>query len=85
MGFRIGEIGSRIYGPIDYIRQILYQNFRQLDVSNAFLHGHLTEDVFMEQPRGFVDPAHPHHVCRLHCNAPNLSQQIRKQKPPVPT
>jgi hypothetical protein len=37
----------------------------QLDVKNAFLHGTLSKTVYCTQPSGFVNPAHPDHVCRL--------------------
>jgi len=39
---------------------------RKLDVSNAFLHGFLEEEVFIEQPKGFVDDTKPDYVCKLH-------------------
>lgn len=38
---------------------------RQLDVSNAFLHGVINEDVFMKQPLGYKDTTHPDYVCKL--------------------
>ena len=37
----------------------------QMDVKTAFLNGSLDCEIYMSQPKGFVDPDRPNHICKL--------------------
>ena len=49
----------------------------QMDVKTAFLNGELTEDIYMDQPDGFVDPKYPKMVCKLKKTLYGLKQSPR--------
>lgn len=50
----------------------------QVDFRNAFLNGHLDKPVYMSQPPGFEDPAHPNWVCKVSRAIYGLRQSPRQ-------
>jgi hypothetical protein len=69
-GIDFGDTYSPVVKPIT-IQTVLSLavtagwEIKQIDVSNAFLHGFLQESVYMVQPPGFVDVNAPSAVCHL--------------------
>lgn len=49
----------------------------QLDIKTAFLYGDLDEEIYMEQPKGFITPGRETGVCRLVKSLYGLKQAPR--------
>ena len=49
----------------------------QMDVKTTFLNGNLTDDVYMTQPEGFIDPKNVGKICKLQKSIYGLKQASR--------
>ncbi|WOG94987.1 hypothetical protein DCAR_0314288 [Daucus carota subsp. sativus] len=82
VGIDCGETFSSVVKPAT-IRTVLSLSLsngwsiHQLDVKNAFLHGDLKETIYMHQPLGYRDRAHPDYVCLLRKSIYGLRQSPR--------
>nr|GEX80041.1 putative ribonuclease H-like domain-containing protein [Tanacetum cinerariifolium] len=77
---------DKVFAPvarIEAIRLFLafasYMGFMvyQLDVKSAFLYGRIDEEVYVTQPKGFVDPQHPKKVYKVVKALYGLHQALR--------
>ncbi|GKA68571.1 ribonuclease H-like domain-containing protein [Tanacetum coccineum] len=57
----------------------------QLDIKNAFLHGGLSETIYMYQPLGFWDSDHPDYVCLLQRQGTDIAYLLLYVDDIVPT
>ena len=77
---------TEVFAPVarlDTVRMIISMaaqkglRIGQLDVKSAFLHGELSEDVYVEQPRGYEKKGKKHLVYKLHKALYGLKQAPR--------
>nr|GFA10621.1 hypothetical protein [Tanacetum cinerariifolium] len=75
------------FSPVADIRAIsiliaiaAYYDYKiwQMDVKTAFVNGYLNEEVYMEQPEGFVNKKYPNRVCKLKRSIYGLKQASRQ-------
>nr|GEX00467.1 retrovirus-related Pol polyprotein from transposon TNT 1-94 [Tanacetum cinerariifolium] len=62
-----------------YLAYVAHKGFTvyQMDVKTAFMHSSLKEDVYVCQPKGFIDVDHPSHVYKLKKELYGLKQAPR--------
>ena len=66
--------------PFESVRSVLALRVQhrlqlhQMDVSTAFLHGQLTEEVYTRQLQDFIEESNEHLICRLKRSIYGLKQ-----------
>lgn len=60
------------------ITAALNLELHQVDVKTTFLYGDLDEELYVQQPEGFIQPGKEKHVCRLLRPRYGLKQASRK-------
>nr|GEX52529.1 retrovirus-related Pol polyprotein from transposon TNT 1-94 [Tanacetum cinerariifolium] len=77
-----GEMFARLEAVRLFIAYAAYKSFNvyQMDIKTTFLYGPLKEQVYINQPDGFVDPYHPDKVYRLKKALYELKQAPRACK-----
>jgi hypothetical protein len=76
-GFRQiqGVYYEETFSPVAMLKSVWI--LLAMDVKTAFLNGHLSEDVYMTHPEGFVDPENAGTICKLQRSIYGLKQASR--------
>jgi hypothetical protein len=78
-----GIVYYETFSPVAMLKSVrillviaAYFNYEiwQMDVKTAFLNGNLTEDVYITQPKGFVDLKYARKICKLQKSIYRLKQ-----------
>ena len=67
------------------IAVIFYLKIHQMDVKTYFLNGDLKEEIYMDQPKGFVELGQESKVCKLTKSLHGLKQAPKCMKSLIPT